>query len=76
MCWNVPELPLAGTVPSPSPGTGTHIPLTMGQKPHGCFLLFAYRAGQAALFSYEIYGVLMKPHLMTQSLVAPGAPPR
>ena len=51
---------MMGSVP-PSPA--------VGQRPHGCFL-FAHRAGPAALFSFEIYGVLIKPCLMTQSLVS------
>lgn len=40
-----------------------------GWRPHGCFL-FAHRAGPAALFSYEVYRVLINPYLMTQLLVS------
>ena len=35
--------------------------LSSGAEATGCFL-FAHRAGPAALFSFEIYGVLIQPH--------------
>lgn len=43
--------------------------LSSGAEATRCFL-FAHRAGPAALFSFDIYGVLTKPYLMTQSLVS------
>lgn len=45
------------------------VPHPGGQRAHGC--LFAHGAGPATLLSYEIYRVLIKLHLMTQSLVSP-----
>lgn len=41
----------------------------VGRRPHGCFL-FAHRAGPAALFSFEVYGVLIKSYLMMQLLIS------
>ena len=50
---------LGAVLPSPA----------VGRRPHGCFL-FAHRAGPDALFTFEIYKVLIKSYLLTQLLIS------